>query len=1094
MAALVNLVAQGISSSKLSAHLINAYTAGSSNIIAGHPRVLKILDVGSGMVNAMRAYKSGTPGGKVVLRVYSPRMYTLDSDPDASAAATNFWTTILQPSINSLSSSDRALLDYIEGPNEGQTPTLGYPPDRPVQASQWFNQFWTNLTPMIVAAGFKPCIGSIGVGNPGGSPAEMQSYLAAFVPALRQAKAAGGAWSYHAYTIQYTTDPNAEIYYSLRYRQFYNYFASTFPDLNNMPLILTEGGVDLSGDPNTSGWQARGPADWYQRWLNWFDSQMNQDSYVMGCTLFQNGNPSGWSSFDLEPIASWMRTYLTGPSTLPPAPTGVSAAWGLNTITLTWPTIPSTPTSFYVKRATVSGGPYSVIASNITTGVTNFYYLDTTATNGGSYFYVISALNSVGEGPNSPEITPQIFVPNAINCGGSAVGSYQADAYFSGGLTYAVGNTIDTNGLSNPAPMSVYQSQRYQNLTYTLPFFTPNAPYKLRLHFAEIYWTATGQRVFNVLVNGAQVLSSFDIIAAAGAPMKGNIQEINAISDSSGNINLQLVTITDQASINGIEVVANPTNFIPIAPAGLTTSVSTGQVSLSWSAPASATRFNIKRSTTSGGPYTTIASNVVVSAFTDYSFTPNTTYYYVVSGQNTLGEGPNSAQASATPTAGLPDVVITALSWTPNPALGGNNVTFKATVKNQGSAATPAGVVLGVGFNVDDAGATFSGSFSSALAPGSSVVLTANGGGSPSGTWPATPGIHTLTGNVDDINRFPESNENNNIFSTNMAVFVSGYSINSGGTTTGSFATDQNSTGGTTSTSTNTIDLSLASNVAGPQSLYQSQRLGDFTYSFNNLIPNQTYAVRLHFAELVYTNIGQRAFNVSINGIQKLTNFDIVAQSGGINRALIERFNAPADTNGQIIVQFTSVVDQALVNGIQILATNGLVNATPTLIAISNYTINANQLLSFTTKAIDPDQPTQNLTYSIVTGAPGGATIGPISGLFTWTPTLLQAPGTNTIQVRATDNASPAASALKSFTVIVVAPPHISQLLNLGTNLSLSFDSYPGKTYRLQYKDDLSDTNWVTLGADTMASTSGSSFSSLANTNSQRFYRVLQLN
>ena len=110
----------------------------------------------------------------------------------------------------------------------------------------------------------------------------MQSYLAAFVPALRQSKAAGGAWSYHAYTINYTTDVATEIWYSLRYRQFYSYFASAFPDLNTMPLILTEGGVDLSGDPNTSGWQARGTQADYERWLNWFDGQMQQDAFVHG--------------------------------------------------------------------------------------------------------------------------------------------------------------------------------------------------------------------------------------------------------------------------------------------------------------------------------------------------------------------------------------------------------------------------------------------------------------------------------------------------------------------------------------------------------------------------------------------------------------------------------------------------------------------------------------------------------------------------------------------------------------------------------------------------------------------------------------------
>src|SRR2546430_17145788 len=57
--------AQPITSSKLSAHLINSYTTGVSNIVAGHPRVLKILDLCSGMLQAARAYKAGTPNGKI---------------------------------------------------------------------------------------------------------------------------------------------------------------------------------------------------------------------------------------------------------------------------------------------------------------------------------------------------------------------------------------------------------------------------------------------------------------------------------------------------------------------------------------------------------------------------------------------------------------------------------------------------------------------------------------------------------------------------------------------------------------------------------------------------------------------------------------------------------------------------------------------------------------------------------------------------------------------------------------------------------------------------------------------------------------------
>src|SRR4029078_11071365 len=101
--------------------------------------------------------------------------------------------------------------------------------------------------------------------------------------------------------------------------------------------------------------------------------------------------------------------------------------------------------------------------------------------------------------------------------------------------------------------------------------------------------------------NGATVLNNFDIVAAAGGPVKGNIQEVNAVSDASGFIYLQLATVTDKASINGIEVIANPTNSIPTAPAGVSAAISPGKVSLTWNAPAGATSFKVKRSTVNGG-------------------------------------------------------------------------------------------------------------------------------------------------------------------------------------------------------------------------------------------------------------------------------------------------------------------------------------------------------------------------------------------------------------------------------------------------------------------------------------------------------------
>jgi len=61
--------------------------------------------------------------------------------------------------------------------------------------------------------------------------------------------------------------------------------------------------------------------------------------------------------------------------------------------------------------------------------------------------------------------------------------------------------------------------------------------------------------------------------------------------------------------------------------------------------------YNVKRSTTSGGPYTSIGT-ITDTKFTDTGVTNGNTYYYVVSANNTLGENPNSAEVIATPNTG----------------------------------------------------------------------------------------------------------------------------------------------------------------------------------------------------------------------------------------------------------------------------------------------------------------------------------------------------------------------------------------------------------------------------------------------------------
>jgi hypothetical protein len=86
---------------------------------------------------------------------------------------------------------------------------------------------------------------------------------------------------------------------------------------------------------------------------------------------------------------------------------------------------------------------------------------------------------------------------------------------------------------------------------------------------------------------------------------------------------------------------------IPAAPTTLTATAASGQVSLSWTGSVSASGYNIKRGSASGGPYTLLTSSTQAS-YTDTTVNIGATYYYVVTAFNSAGESGNSNEASAT--------------------------------------------------------------------------------------------------------------------------------------------------------------------------------------------------------------------------------------------------------------------------------------------------------------------------------------------------------------------------------------------------------------------------------------------------------------
>jgi hypothetical protein len=78
------------------------------------------------------------------------------------------------------------------------------------------------------------------------------------------------------------------------------------------------------------------------------------------------------------------------------------------------------------------------------------------------------------------------------------------------------------------------------------------------------------------------------------------------------------------------------------------------QVLLLWNGVSLATGYNLKRATTSGGPYTTVTNGLQGASFTDAGLTDGVAYYYILNGTNQVGEGLPSSELNATPVPSVP--------------------------------------------------------------------------------------------------------------------------------------------------------------------------------------------------------------------------------------------------------------------------------------------------------------------------------------------------------------------------------------------------------------------------------------------------------
>jgi hypothetical protein len=172
-----------------------------------------------------------------------------------------------------------------------------------------------------------------------------------------------------------------------------------------------------------------------------------------------------------------------------------------------------------------------------------------------------------------------------------------------------------------------------------------NNPYHVRLHFSENYATAPGGRLFNVIINGVEVLTNIDLfLAADSSNYRAVIEDFNTIADQNGLITIQFTAgSANNPKINGIEIGVAP----PSAPANLVATAGNGQIALQWAASAYATTYNVQRAIVSGGPYSVLAS-ISATNYVDSTVTDGVAYYYVVTAVGAGGQSATSVEASAT--------------------------------------------------------------------------------------------------------------------------------------------------------------------------------------------------------------------------------------------------------------------------------------------------------------------------------------------------------------------------------------------------------------------------------------------------------------
>ena len=366
---------------------------------------------------------------------------------------------------------------------------------------------------------------------------------------------------------------------------------------------------------------------------------------------------------------------------------------------LTWNAV-SGAASYNILRGTKTGGPYTTVA----TGVASSAYTDSGLTNGTTYFYVVQAVNKNGTSGNSNEasIAPVAAIigngtvsVNFVGGNGTVVPTPLASTDTAGVLQSANwNNETGANGMASGltdsagAATSAIVTWSGSPNTWASGIGEATPDYRLM----EGYLDTNDPTTTNVTISGLSPSKYYLIylysagdsagrsgiyssgtqsFAMATAPFAGTYTQgtsTNPLATTVGNY--VVFQVTGQASytvtatpndgagggggfrapINGVQfVVVTP----PAAPANLTAAGLDNSVYLSWTAVPLATSYNVLRRVGTTGAFTTIATGVLATNYTDATAVNGTTYNYAVQAVNAAATSANSNIVSATPIAAV---------------------------------------------------------------------------------------------------------------------------------------------------------------------------------------------------------------------------------------------------------------------------------------------------------------------------------------------------------------------------------------------------------------------------------------------------------